>query len=51
MYRVSEKDISPTVNDFAAFCHFIDEKKPFLSKRRVVLGKNDLFELNKLLSP
>jgi len=49
VYRVSEKDISPTVNDFAAFCHFIDEKKPFLSKRRAVLGKNDLFELNKLL--
>lgn len=48
MYRVSEKDISATVNDFTAFCDFIDEKKPILSKRRGALGKNDLFEVNSL---
>ena len=49
MYRVSEKDISATINDFAVFCDFIDEKKPVLSKRRAALGKNDLFEINSLL--
>lgn len=50
MYRVSEQDISATVNDFTVFCHFVDEKKPALSKRRGALGKNDLFELNSLLN-
>ncbi len=49
MYRVSEKDISTTINDFTVFCDFIEEKKPVLTKRRAALGKNDLFELNLLL--
>lgn len=48
MYKVNEKDISATVNDFTAFCDYIDEKKPILSKRKAVLGKNDLFEINSL---
>lgn len=49
MYRVSEKDISATINDFTVFCDYIDGKKPVLSKRRAALGKNDLFEINSLL--
>ncbi|MBS4031236.1 MAG: hypothetical protein KGZ63_07450 [Clostridiales bacterium] len=49
MYRVSEKDISASVNDFTVFCDFVEETKPVLSKRRGVLGKNDLFEINSLL--
>lgn len=49
MYRVSEKDISATINDFTMFCDYIDGKKPVLSKRRAALGKNDLFKINSLL--
>ncbi|MBS4023289.1 MAG: plasmid pRiA4b ORF-3 family protein [Dethiobacter sp.] len=49
MYRVYEKDISASVNDFTVFCDFVEERKPILSKRRGVLGKNDLFEINSLL--
>jgi hypothetical protein len=49
-YKVSEQDIIATVNDFIGFCCFIDERKPLLSKRKVGLGKNDLFELNTQLN-
>jgi len=49
MYRVNEKDIKATVNDFMVFCEFIDKNKPVLSKRREVLGKSDLFKINSLL--
>lgn len=49
MYKVIKEDISITLNDFSKFCQFIDEKKPVLSSQKIVLGKNDLFELNALL--
>ena len=49
MYKASENDIKHTINDFLAFCSFIDEKAPILSKKGLVLGKKDLFELNKQL--
>jgi hypothetical protein len=49
MYKVSELDINATVNDFTVFCNYVEEKKPVLSKRKAVLGKNDLYELNSLL--
>ncbi|MDD4192067.1 MAG: plasmid pRiA4b ORF-3 family protein [Mangrovibacterium sp.] len=45
-YKANEQDIKATVSDFASFCRFTDERKPVLSKRMEVLGKNDLFELN-----
>lgn len=49
-FKASEHEIMATVNDFMSLCHFIEERKPILSKRNEVLGKNDLFELNKLLN-
>ncbi|MFA5820373.1 MAG: plasmid pRiA4b ORF-3 family protein [Bacteroidales bacterium] len=49
-YKVSEQDINATVNDFIGFCRFIDERKLMLSKRKEVLGKNDLFDLNAQLN-
>ena len=49
MYKVSEQDISNTVNDFITFCNFLEQHKPKLSDRKAVLGKNDLFALNKML--
>ena len=49
IYIASEQDINSTLSDFMAFCNFIEERKPILSKRNEVLGKNDLFELNNLL--
>lgn len=48
-YKASELDILATVSDFESFCQYIDEKKPILSKQKVVLGKNDLFKINELL--
>ncbi len=50
MHRVKEHDIINTVNDFMVFCNYLDEKKPVLSKKRAMLGKNDLFVINSLLS-
>jgi hypothetical protein len=50
MYKASEKDISATVNDFVRFCNFIDQNNPVLTKKKGVLGKKDLFELNSLLA-
>ena len=49
MYKVNEQDISNTVHDFMIFCGYLDQKRPKLSDRKSVLGKNDLFALNKLL--
>ncbi len=49
MYTVSEQDISNTVNDFMTFCDFLEQHNPKLSDRKAVLGKNDLFALNKIL--
>ena len=49
MYKVSEQDISNTVNDFMVFCNYLDQRKPKLSDRKSVLGKNDLFAINKML--
>ncbi|MEI6137693.1 MAG: plasmid pRiA4b ORF-3 family protein [Mariniphaga sp.] len=49
MYKVSEQDISNTVNDFMFFCCYLEQRKPKLSDRKAVLGKNDLFALNKML--
>lgn len=46
MYKVEERDIIGTVIDFDTFCRFVDERKPVLSSRKEVLGKNSLFELN-----
>jgi hypothetical protein len=45
-YKVDEKDIILTVSDFDAFCHYVNERNPMLSKRKEVFGKNDLFALN-----
>jgi len=49
MYIVNEQDISNTVNDFTTLCNYLEQKKPKLSDRKLVLGKNDLFALNKEL--
>jgi hypothetical protein len=49
MYKAGEKDVVHTIDDFLTFCSFLEEKAPVLSKRGVVLGKKDLFELNDLL--
>ncbi len=46
MYQVSENDIMDTLNDFKAFCGFIDDTNPKLSARTVTLGKNAAFEVN-----
>jgi len=48
-YIASGQDINSTIGDFIIFLQFLEEKKPILSKRNRVLGKNDLFELNQLL--
>jgi len=48
-YIASEQDINATLGDFMKFFQFLEEKKPILSKRNIELGKNDLFEVNKLL--
>lgn len=45
----TEQEINDTIVDFESFCHFIEEKKPKLSMTNEVLGKNYLFEINKLL--
>lgn len=49
-YKATKQDIIATVNDFMSLCHFIEERKPILSKRMEVLGKNDLFKLNGLMN-
>ncbi len=49
MYKVGEKDVTHTINDFLTFCSYLEEKRPVLSKKGVVLGKKDLFELNGFL--
>ncbi len=49
-YKANEHDILATVSDFESFCRYIEERKPMLSRQKEVLGKNDLFELNKLLN-
>lgn len=45
-----EKDILPFIQDFDTFIKFILEKEPDLSKKHLVLGKNDCFELNSQLN-
>jgi hypothetical protein len=49
-YTASERDIIATIDDFMVFCHFMDERKPIMSKRKGMMGKSDLFELNSLLN-
>lgn len=45
-FTVEEKHISATVKDFETFCDYIEQRRPKLSQRMEVLGKNDVFELN-----
>jgi len=45
-FITEEQHIAPTVKDFEIFCSFIDQRRPKLSQRMEVLGKNDLFDLN-----
>lgn len=48
-YIATDQEINATVVDFESFCHFIEERNPKLSMTKEVLGKNVLFDINKLL--
>lgn len=50
MYRAREEDIRATVDDVEKFCKFIEQNNSVLTKKRGMLGKKDLFELNALLA-
>lgn len=38
--------IEPLLDDFHAFCNFVEREKPLLTKKRAVLGKKEAFNLN-----
>lgn len=50
MYTAKEADIERTVRDFDAFCSYLEQKRPKLTKSRRELGKKDCYEINVLMS-
>lgn len=48
--KLNEQDVALTLQDFEAFCSYLEKNRPKLTKAREELGKKDSFALNALLS-